>query len=157
MPAPWSRGGCKSPLTVAEGVAGKPGCRTLGRKSYFRHSSQGSMRVEPHLVITTLTLTIRPASRTSWVGNPAISRSKPRGSRTGRGSSPPLRRDPGRAGFSEHSGRIGMARLRQPISVPLGRATQGPDTTRTVFTSILQLSPVTWNTSAPNLSPPMRK
>ena len=33
--------GCKSPLPVAEWVAGKPGCRFLGRKSYFRYSSQG--------------------------------------------------------------------------------------------------------------------
>ena len=33
--------GCKSPLPVAEGVAGKPGCRTPGRKPDFRYSSQG--------------------------------------------------------------------------------------------------------------------
>ena len=33
--------GCKPPLPVAEGVAGKPSCRALGRKSYFRYSSQG--------------------------------------------------------------------------------------------------------------------
>ena len=26
---------------VVEGVAGKPGCRTPGRKPYFRYSSQG--------------------------------------------------------------------------------------------------------------------
>ena len=35
--------GCKSPLPVAEGVAGKPSCRTLGRKPYFRYSSQGGV------------------------------------------------------------------------------------------------------------------
>ena len=33
--------GCKYPLLVAEGAAGKPGCRTSGRKPYFRYSSQG--------------------------------------------------------------------------------------------------------------------
>ena len=33
--------GCKSPLPVAEGVAGKPSCKPLGRKPYFRYSSQG--------------------------------------------------------------------------------------------------------------------
>ena len=33
--------GCKSPLPVAEGVAGKPSCNASGRKSYFRYSSQG--------------------------------------------------------------------------------------------------------------------
>ena len=33
--------GCKSPLPVAERVAGKPGCKPLGRKPYFRYSSQG--------------------------------------------------------------------------------------------------------------------
>ena len=33
--------GCKSPLPVAEGVAGKPSCNPSGRKSYFRYSSQG--------------------------------------------------------------------------------------------------------------------
>ena len=33
--------GCKSPLPVAEGVAGKPSCETSGRKPYFRYSSQG--------------------------------------------------------------------------------------------------------------------
>ena len=33
--------GCKSPLPVAEGVAGKPGGTTSGRKPYFRYSSQG--------------------------------------------------------------------------------------------------------------------
>ena len=33
--------GCKSPLPVAEGVAGKPSCITPGRKPYFRYSSQG--------------------------------------------------------------------------------------------------------------------
>ena len=33
--------GCKSPLPVAEGVAGKPSCRTFGRILYFRYSSQG--------------------------------------------------------------------------------------------------------------------
>ena len=31
----------KSPLPVAERVAGKPSCRALGRKPYFRYSSQG--------------------------------------------------------------------------------------------------------------------
>ena len=40
--------GCKSPLPVAEGVAGKPSCRTFGRKSYFRYSSQGCMRAGLH-------------------------------------------------------------------------------------------------------------
>ncbi len=33
--------GCKCLHLVAEGVAGKPGCRTFGRNSYFRYSSQG--------------------------------------------------------------------------------------------------------------------
>ena len=33
--------GCKSPLPVAEGVAVKPVCTTLGRILYFRYSSQG--------------------------------------------------------------------------------------------------------------------
>ena len=33
--------GCKSPLPVAEGVAGNPSCRTFGRILYFRYSSQG--------------------------------------------------------------------------------------------------------------------
>ena len=33
--------GCKSPPPIAEGVAGKPGCRTPGRIPYFRYSSQG--------------------------------------------------------------------------------------------------------------------
>ena len=33
--------GCKSPLPVAEGVAGKPSCKPPGRKPYFRYSSQG--------------------------------------------------------------------------------------------------------------------
>ena len=33
--------GCKSPLPVAAGVAGKPSCKTSGRKPYFRYSSQG--------------------------------------------------------------------------------------------------------------------
>ena len=33
--------GCKSPLPVAEGVAGNPSCKTFGRKPYFRYSSQG--------------------------------------------------------------------------------------------------------------------
>ena len=33
--------GCKSPLPVAEGVAGKPSCKASGRKPYFRYSSQG--------------------------------------------------------------------------------------------------------------------
>ena len=33
--------GCKFPFPVAEGVAGKPGCRILGRIPYFRYSSQG--------------------------------------------------------------------------------------------------------------------
>ena len=33
--------GCKSPLPVAEGAAGKPGCKPLGRKHDFRYSSQG--------------------------------------------------------------------------------------------------------------------
>ena len=33
--------GCKSPLPVAEGVAGNSGYRTLGRILYFRYSSQG--------------------------------------------------------------------------------------------------------------------
>ena len=33
--------GCKSPLPVAEGVAGKPSCKPPGRKAYFRYSSQG--------------------------------------------------------------------------------------------------------------------
>ena len=33
--------GCKSPLPVAEGVAGKSSCRTPGRKPYFRYSSHG--------------------------------------------------------------------------------------------------------------------
>ena len=35
------RHGCKSPPPIAEGVAGKPSCKTPGRKSYFRYSSQG--------------------------------------------------------------------------------------------------------------------
>ena len=33
--------GCKSALPVADGAAGKPGCRTSGRILYFRYSSQG--------------------------------------------------------------------------------------------------------------------
>ena len=33
--------GCKSPLPVAEWVAGKPSCKPPGRKPYFRYSSQG--------------------------------------------------------------------------------------------------------------------
>ena len=33
--------GCKSPLPVAERVAGKPSCRTLGRILYISYSSQG--------------------------------------------------------------------------------------------------------------------
>ena len=33
--------GCKSPLPVAEGAAGKPNCKTCGRILYFRYSSQG--------------------------------------------------------------------------------------------------------------------
>ena len=33
--------GCKSPLPIAEGVAGKPSCNPAGRKPYFRYSSQG--------------------------------------------------------------------------------------------------------------------
>ena len=33
--------GCKSPLPVAAGVAGKPSCKTSGRILYFRYSSQG--------------------------------------------------------------------------------------------------------------------
>ena len=33
--------GCKSPLPLAEGVAGNPSCRTFGRILYFRYSSQG--------------------------------------------------------------------------------------------------------------------
>ena len=33
--------GCKSPLPVAEWVAGKPSCKAFGRKPYFRYSSQG--------------------------------------------------------------------------------------------------------------------
>ena len=33
--------GCKPPLPVADGVAVKPSCRTLGRKPYFGYSSQG--------------------------------------------------------------------------------------------------------------------
>ena len=41
--------GCKSPLPVADEVAGKPGCRTSGRNPYFRYSSQGCMRAGLHL------------------------------------------------------------------------------------------------------------
>ena len=33
--------GCKLPQPVAEGVAGKPGCRTPGRILYFGYSSHG--------------------------------------------------------------------------------------------------------------------
>ena len=33
--------GCKSPLPVAEGVAGNPSCNPTGRTPYFRYSSQG--------------------------------------------------------------------------------------------------------------------
>ena len=33
--------GWEFPLVVAQGVAGKPGCKTSGRKPYFRYSSQG--------------------------------------------------------------------------------------------------------------------
>ena len=40
--------GCKSPLPVAEGVAGKPGCTAPGRKPYFRYSSQGCIRAGLH-------------------------------------------------------------------------------------------------------------
>ena len=39
--SPFYSHGCKSPLPVAEGVAGKPGCKTSGRNSNFRYSSQG--------------------------------------------------------------------------------------------------------------------
>ena len=38
--------GCKSPLPVAEMVAGKPICRAPGRILYFRHSSQGVLWVD---------------------------------------------------------------------------------------------------------------
>ena len=37
--------GCKFLLPVAEGVAGKPSCKTSGRKPYFRYSSQGCSRM----------------------------------------------------------------------------------------------------------------
>ena len=33
--------GWEFPLVVAQGVAGKPGCKTSGRKPYFRYASQG--------------------------------------------------------------------------------------------------------------------
>ena len=33
--------GCKSPLPIAEGVAGKLSCKTSGRKPHFRYSSHG--------------------------------------------------------------------------------------------------------------------
>ena len=46
--APVYSHGCKFPLPVAEGVAGKPGCTTFGRKPYFRYSSQGCMRTGLH-------------------------------------------------------------------------------------------------------------
>ena len=37
--------GCKLAPSVAEGVAGKPGLSTLGRKLYFGYSSQGVEKV----------------------------------------------------------------------------------------------------------------
>ena len=39
--SPVSSHGWKSPLSVAEGMAGKPGCKAPGRNPYFRYSSQG--------------------------------------------------------------------------------------------------------------------
>ena len=37
-----------APHLVAEGVAGKPGCKASGRNPYFRYSSQECMRVRLH-------------------------------------------------------------------------------------------------------------
>ena len=43
--SPVSSQGWKSPFPVAEGAAGKPGCRNPGKKSDFRNSSQAPMRL----------------------------------------------------------------------------------------------------------------
>ena len=46
--SPVSSHGCKSPLPVADGVAGKPSFNASGRKTYFRYSSQGCIRARLH-------------------------------------------------------------------------------------------------------------